>query len=250
MGIASWQDQPEEPLSKICQGQWDSRFIQIDFSHLPFPLVGNPCGRVGWQITNNPFHPEKTELTTTNRTSSSSPPWNTCYLCVPQSCANPWRRLDKTGAVGEMLLPGRSRLSAGRGPPYRPLRLAGDVGARAAADKWAESCRANVICGFMSNPVSLHLLGMRDLYLSSLEISVWASVFLSACVGVYPPASSSVSPLLAYNILGHLRTVLTLHSSASRGESEFHIKEIVWHFRNTHLFELNEKTDAAVVSLL
>lgn len=69
-------------------------------------------------------------------------------------------------------------------------------------------------CGFMSNPVSLHLVGMRDLYLSSLDVSVWASVFLSACVGVfvYPPEFLTIFMHLAENILVHLRPVVILHS--------------------------------------
>lgn len=63
----------------------------------------------------------------------------TLLILFASQSSPPWRRLDKTRAVGGMW-PGSSHLSAGWGPPYRPLGSAGDVQACAAAHKRAESC--------------------------------------------------------------------------------------------------------------
>lgn len=85
----------------------------------------------------NHFH-QRLGSTTTTEPLHHLHPETLLILFVSQS-SPPWRRLDKTGAVGGMW-PSGSHLSSGWGPPYRPLRSAGDVQGRAAARKRAESC--------------------------------------------------------------------------------------------------------------
>lgn len=85
----------------------------------------------------NHFH-QRLGSTTTTEPLHHLHPETLLILFVSQS-SPPWRRLDKTGAVGGMW-PSGGHLSSGWGPPYRPLRSAGDVQGRAAARKRAESC--------------------------------------------------------------------------------------------------------------
>lgn len=144
------------------------------------------------------------------------------------SSAHSWRRWDKTGAVGGMLVASQQ----GGVFFYRPPQVRRWCPGRAVADKRAGSCRVSVICGFMSKPVSLHLLGIRDLYLSFLEMSVWVSVFLSACVGifVYPPESLTVFSVIAYSTIYCATWGQFLHytlASRSKGKRHIKLKEIV-----------------------
>lgn len=218
-------------------------FIQMNLRYLVFLLVGTFNGHRRW------LHPDKTELTTNNRT-SSSPSWNTRYLFVPRSSAHPWRRLDKTGAVGGMV-PSSSHLSAGWGPPYRPLRLAGDV--QAGLQLTNEQNPAEPMSSVGScQTLSASICSGCETYiyppLKCLSGHLSFCQLVWVCLYIHLNAWLSFLCLL---ILCHLRLVLTYHSCFQGWEqaSYYKLNLIVRHFGETHLFKLNEKIDTLLISV-
>lgn len=175
-------------------------------------LIFSLCGHRKWQIKSNNSIERKLSSPPAEALHHLHPETLVIYV-FPNLLLILGERLDKIGAVGGMLLPSGSRRSAGSGPPYRPLRLAGDVQARAAADKWAEILQSQCHLWVHVKPCQppsawdarpIFILPWNVCLGICLSVSSCGCVCVSTCISVFallaytgpPEASSYISRLL------------------------------------------------------